>query len=229
MSKKAKDQFIEQLKVAIKLADNILDGSVDRIIAQLGDEGGNYVSESTRCCVRLRGAIQRASGTNSPYTKELDTIDKSRSSAREASYRGVAESLLDDLEAGYTETVNELVHAEVFADYLGMAEHLLSAGYKDAAAVIIGSTLESHLRNLCRKHGLAVEQSTSNGPKPKKAETINADLCKAGAYDSVDQKNVTAWLGLRNKAAHGEYDKYTLEQVLAVLQSARDFIARHPA
>ncbi|MFZ0592306.1 MAG: hypothetical protein WAM39_17735, partial [Bryobacteraceae bacterium] len=96
----------------------------------------------------------------------------------------------------------ELVHADVFSDFLEMADHLLEQGYKDAAAVIVGSVLEEHLRKLCQKHGLG---TTINSGAPKKADLINADLAGAMVYPKLDQKNVTAWLDVRNKAAHGKY------------------------
>ena len=82
-------------------------------------------------------------------------------------------------------------------------------GYKDAAAVLAGSTLEVHMRKLCDKHNV---KTTSTG-KSKNAETLNMELAKAGAYTKLDQKNLTAWLGLRNNAAHGKYDEYTKDQV----------------
>ena len=40
------------------------------------------------------------------------------------------------------------MHAELFADFLEMADYLLSEGYKDPAAVLGGSMLEEHLRQL---------------------------------------------------------------------------------
>jgi hypothetical protein len=55
---------------------------------------------------------------------------------------------------------------------------------------------------------------------------MNADLTKQGVYGKLDQKNITAWLDLRNKAAHGLYDEYSKEQVVLLLASVRDFIAR---
>ena len=58
---------------------------------------------------------------------------------------------------------------------------------------------------------------------------MNADLCKAGAYTKLDQKNVTAWLDLRNKAAHGSYDSYTKDQVVLMIAGIRDFITRNTA
>ena len=38
-------------------------------------------------------------------------------------------------------------------DFLDMAYHLLENDYKDASAVMIGSVLEEHLRQLCNKFG----------------------------------------------------------------------------
>ena len=58
---------------------------------------------------------------------------------------------------------------------------------------------------------------------------MNAELAGANVYSKLDQKNVTAWLDLRNKAAHGKYGEYTKEQVALLIQSVRDFITRNPA
>ena len=52
---------------------------------------------------------------------------------------------------------------------------------------------------------------------------------KAKVYEKLDQKNVTAWLDLRNKAAHGEYEKYGGPQVGLMIAGIRDFLTRHPA
>ena len=62
--------------------------------------------------------------------------------------------------------------------------------------------------------------------KPKKADSMNNDLASAGAYSKLDQKNVTAWLDLRNKAAHGHYGEYNTDQVQALLLGVREFAAR---
>ena len=109
--------------------------------------------------------------------------------------------------------------------FIEMAKQLAKSGYKDAAAVICGSTLESHLRELCKKYGIATEV----GGRPKKADRMNAELAKATAYSALDQKIVTAWLGLRNEAAHGEYSVYDEKQVDDLISGAEHFIARTPA
>ncbi len=140
--------------------------------------------------------------------------------------RGMLLALRSDYECGYLQSVVELVHADVFADFLEMAAYLLEQNYKDPSAVIVGSVLEEHLRKLCNKQGIA---ATKPDGTPKKADTLNSELTAAGAYSKLDQKNVTAWLDLRNKAAHGHYTEYTQEQVALTLQGVRDFAARYPA
>ncbi len=181
----------------------------------------------TRCVA----AIERTSGRDSTYYKHAigisETVDNVNGHL--AGQIGVARSLLSDLKNGYLKTLEEIIHGDVFSDFLEMAAHLCESGYKDAAAVIAGSTLEAHLRQLCNKHGVPTEREVHGKIQALKADSLNADLCKADAYTKLDQKSVTAWLGLRNKAAHGRYDEYQKEQVDLLISSIRDFISRMPA
>jgi hypothetical protein len=135
---------------------------------------------------------------------------------------GNVQALRSAYEAGALGRVSQLVRAEVFGDFLEMAEYLLDEGYKDAAVVMVGSVLEEHLRKLCDARGLPTEL---NG-RPKKADALNAELVAAGAYNKLDQKNVTAWLDLRNKAAHGKYAEYSLEQAKNMLAGVRIFMTQ---
>lgn len=57
---------------------------------------------------------------------------------------------------------------------------------------------------------------------------MNDELGKI-TYSLFDQKNVTAWLDLRNNAAHGKYTEYSSEQVNLLIEGIRDFIKRNPA
>jgi hypothetical protein len=58
---------------------------------------------------------------------------------------------------------------------------------------------------------------------------MNTELAKAQAYSKNDQKQVTAWAGIRNEAAHGNYSNYTDGEVKLMLAGIRDFISRNPA
>ena len=107
-----------------------------------------------------------------------------------------------------------------------MSKHLLDEKYKDPAAVMIGSVLEEHLRQLCSNNSVDTEIVKGTDRVPKKADLMNSDLVKAGIYGVLEQKNVTAWLDLRNRAAHGKYSEYTFEQVQLMYQGVLDFITR---
>jgi hypothetical protein len=128
---------------------------------------------------------------------------------------------------GYLHTIQELVEAGVFADFLEMAEYLLDKGLKDPAAVLVGGVLEERLRKLCDQNSIPV--NNPNDGKPRKADSLNSDLAREGAYDKLEQKNVTAWLDLRNKAAHAQYVQYNANQVDLMLRGVRDFLTRHKA
>jgi hypothetical protein len=127
-----------------------------------------------------RAAIERVSGSDSPYTKQADKILGYGwfDAKKVGPLIGVTESLLSDIAAGYVQTIFELAHGEVFADFLEMASHLLDQGYKDAAAVIGGRALEAHLRQLGHKFALETEVKSPLGVRPKRADAMNSDLRK---------------------------------------------------
>ena len=192
-------------------------------------DDGSDISATEICDLQTRciAAIQRASGRDSVYYERAAEIEKFTDHLhnRVAGQMGVAKSLLSDIRNGYLKSLEEIIHGDLFADFLEMADHLTDTGYKDAGAVTAGSTLEAHLRQLCVK--FSVTTTSSSGPK--KADTVNADLVKAGAYSKLDQKSITAWLGLRNDAAHGNYGAYDARQVKLFISNIRDFVTRHPA
>lgn len=139
----------------------------------------------------------------------------------------ILSSIRQEIQGDWLFTVKGLVTAELFADFLEMADHLLQQGYKDPAAVIIGSVLEEHLRQLCNANSISIEIENNQGILiPKKADRLNSDLAKENVYSKLDQKAATMWLDLRNKAAHGKYDEYTSEQVTNMYSGITEFMAR---
>ena len=133
-----------------------------------------------------------------------------------------------EVAGGWTVTARGIVSAEIFGDFIEMAQHLLAEGYKDPAAVVTGSVLEEHLRQLAGKHAVPVEFEVKGDHVPKKANVLNADLKKAGVYNALNEKNVIAWLDLRNKAAHGHYTEYTAGNVDLMIQGILQFMASFP-
>lgn len=167
-------------------------------------------------------------GKDHTYYTEFNARVTAASSSDTRKGRGILLAAREEIAGGWLQTTKGLVSAEIFADFLEMAEHLLEQDYKDPAAVVVGSVLEEHLRHLCQKNGIPTEVVQQGRSSLKKADALNSDLAKTGVYNKLDHKNVTAWLDLRNKAAHGKYQEYSKEQVALMLQGVSDFVGRVP-
>ena len=122
-------------------------------------------SELQRSITSCRAVIHRVVGPDSPYAAQLSHLLSQRPNDRVLlrGLAGIVESLRASLKAGYLKTASELIHGEIFGDFLEMGDHLLERGYKDAAAVVTGSTLEAHLRQLCQK--FKIETQVEDGKK----------------------------------------------------------------
>ena len=161
--------------------------------------------------------IQRAFGEDSAHYrnfiehfKEFDGWESSLNTLV-----AIFDSAKEDYEGGYLFNVQSLVKAEVLDDALEQARSLLTSGYKDPAAVLVGVSLETALKDLCQRASIPIG----------KLDKMNADLCKAGTYNMAKQKQITAWADLRNKAAHGDWTTYTKEDVKEYMDGVSRFIA----
>ncbi|MEO6909235.1 MAG: HEPN domain-containing protein [Abditibacteriaceae bacterium] len=134
--------------------------------------------------------------------------------------QGILKGAKNDYENGYLFEARTLIQAEVFDDFLEQAEYLLQGGYYHAAAVIAGSILEDGLRQLCIRNNIDI-------PEKPKMDSMNSLLTKENVYNLLAQKQITALADLRNKAAHGQYDEFTKEDVKQMILQVRSFMATH--
>ncbi|MFE5008055.1 hypothetical protein ACFRJ3_26095 [Streptomyces sp. NPDC056696] len=213
------DKMVEQLDVLLAEYRELIGLSPDG--TALGSDRAKILAS------RLESAIDRLAVPGSSYVQQLDHYRaEKRVKFKIREIRSIALGLRDDLKAGWTTSVMELVHADTHSDYLEMAETLLAAGYKDPAVVITGTSLEVHIRTLCTKHGVDTELPSG---APKKADVMNADLKKGDVYNEARKKQITAWMDLRNKAAHGDYISYDEHQAHMFIDGVRDFMLKYPA
>lgn len=130
---------------------------------------------------------------------------------------GIFNSARDVYLGGYLIKIRALVEAEVLSDGLEQAEEFLKLNYKDAACIIAGVALETAIKELCTRKGIILS----------KLDTMNSELARAGVYNKSMQKLITAWAGLRNDGAHGNWGAYTKEQVEQMLAGVNSFIATY--
>jgi len=178
---------------------------------------------------RLEAAIERLAVPGSVYAEDLAHERRISYESTQSQLRPLvklATALRDDIGAGWMVSVVEMAHSDTYADYLGQAEGLVGLGYKNPAAVIAGTSLEVQRKALATKHGVSLV--ASNGG-PKKMDAVNAELKAAGVYNALEHKQVTAWLAIRNSAAHGDYGDYDEAAVKGLVEGVGNFAVRHPA
>jgi hypothetical protein len=192
--------------------------------------GPKRIEELTSVTSRSGQLIRRLYGQDSQYHESLQKVLSTQnfSSMNSNYFRhiselvGILKGIQHDMKSGMLSDFRKLLQAEIFADFLDMAEHLLNEGYKDAAAVLLGAVLEDSLRKLSFSHELS---TTSPQGKLLTIEPLNVALAKDGAYGPLVQKQVTTWANLRNDAAHGHFSKYDTDQVKQMLIFIQKFCA----
>jgi len=128
-----------------------------------------------------------------------DNVAKRRNviSALEAFIRYTESGLLEGI------SIERKAQIDVVTDFLSQATILLDDREVHPAAptVITGAALEEFLRNWVDEASLDLE-----GEKPS-IDSYAKVLRKEALITKQDIKDITAWAGLRNDAAHGQWDK----------------------
>ncbi|WP_040265183.1 DUF4145 domain-containing protein [Serratia symbiotica] len=170
---------------------------------------------------KTENLIVNICGENSIYYSRF--IENKNAKAHETNLilfnriNAIFSALKDDYEDGYMTSYKSLIQAEVFDNELEQAKELLNSGYILAAAVIAGTVLETSLRELCDRESLA------HG----KLDKMNVDLAKAGTYNTIQQKKITAIAGIRNSAAHGKTDDFNKNEVSTMINDIEYFLIQY--
>ena len=171
-------------------------------------------------------AIERAA-PNSAYGERARSHNVDPREAQVLSVvTGAARALRTDLAAGHVRPLEEIVHADIFEDFLDMASELLGNGYLGPAAVLAGSVLEEHVRKLAQANSVPVRDQQG---RPRSFDALAIDLTKATTILETERKTLVAAYGLRSDGAHGRHAQLVRGDVERMIDGIRDFMVRHPA
>jgi hypothetical protein len=109
----------------------------------------------------------------------------------------------------------------VVSDILAQANTLIEDAryHPAAAAILIGASLEEFLRTWVEAEGLSI-----GGTKPG-IDAYTKALRAADLISKQDAKDITSWSGVRNHAAHGEWDEVSdRARIRLVLQGVNLFM-----
>lgn len=201
------------IKAMTKKAYSEYSGSYDT----LGDEGDALYLEWK---VKVKNLLLLSCGEHSIHYR--DFLDAEETQSFDTNTRIISRLIpilkasYDDFKNGFLTSFKQIVQAEVFDSELEQARSLLSSGYKNSAAVIAGVVLETAIKELCLNNGIELEK--------KKLTRLNEDLAKAGVYNPLQQKLITAMADIRNNATHGDYDQFTKEDVHRMIEDIERFL-----
>ncbi|MHC4478002.1 MAG: HEPN domain-containing protein [Planctomycetota bacterium] len=197
-----------------------------RVLGEYGWDGYGYRKglpnpvDYRRFRTEAMNLVRRVCGQDSDHYQELRRL--AEATATSSSYFkdvfGVLQAAHRDYQGGFLFDLRALIAAELLGDFIEQAEMLIAEGYHVAAASLAGAVLEDGLRKLCASKGISVPEKT-------KIDRLNADLAKAGVYNKLVQKRITALADIRNNADHGHFDKFTKDDVEDMIKWVRRFSA----
>ncbi|HRH16975.1 MAG TPA: hypothetical protein PLS22_05930 [Aquabacterium sp.] len=166
--------------------------------------------------------------TAGPKSSFLQLVQTAPTSMPHLGFRLVAalDSFKEYIESGLHSRISpqRKVQIDVVSDFLEQAQHLLNGkGVHPAAPIVlIGATLEEFLRNWIEGTDLSL------GQKKPCLDTYAQVLLAADLISKQDMKDITAWGGLRNHAAHGEWAEVSEKQRAAImLDGVNLFMRKH--
>ena len=218
------DLIAQEIRDLVAVGERLaMDASVSE-----GSLGHDRVQELTTISARGGQLISRLYGPQSHYFSMFQSVVKkpdfnfmhSNNYENVANIVGILKGVQHEVENGLLTSLRSLIQAEIFSDFLEMAEYLLGEGYKDASAVLLGAVLEDSLRKIADSNG--IDTFNAKG-KPLSIEPLNASLRKNEVYGPLIQKQITSWANLRNDAAHGHHDRYDHDQTKQMLLFVQKF------
>ena len=189
--------------------------------AQKRDRGNVLTAEGHRA--EVEAFLRDFTGSNSPFARRAVAL---------SSYSGYDDLL--SLVVGFRDYVNaglwgaaspeRQAKLEVASDLLEQAAALLgdAAVHPAAAVMVVGATLEEFLRNWAEHLDLDL------GNRKPGIQTYTDTLRDAGAITKQNVKDLVSWGGLRNHAAHGEWDEVAdRSRIRLMLEGVNLFISQY--
>jgi hypothetical protein len=167
----------------------------------IGDNDSHlYKGAKARACDFLSTV---AGPRNAFLTQALELQGSTSYNARCLS--SILSSFIEHTKSGLVGGISPKRQAEldVVSDFLEQANSLLESNkvHPAAPAVLIGATLEEFVRTWIEDEALSL------GNKKPGLDSYTKVLREAELISKQDVKDITSWSGIRNHAAHGEWEQ----------------------
>jgi len=181
-------------------------GHIRRLEAGLAGAGtGRFPPGSSGECAKAREFLRTYAGPASEFYLVAKRLQSAAPGVQAEILLSVLQNFRGYLESGLVEGVSPKRQAELdlVSDLLAQAQRLLADKKVHPAApvMLIGATLEEFLRTWVEAEDLSL------GNRKPSIDAYVGLLRKASLITKQDVKDITAWAGARNHAAHGEWDE----------------------
>ena len=206
-------------------ASNIIDYS-NKLAAEFQKCGDNY-ERANALLAEAKEFLRIYAGPDSKFLSGLEVVESWSYSSESA--EGAAEVLkafAKFVDNGFVTgiSIKRKVQIDVVSDFLEQALRLLDDKSVHAAvpAIIAGASLEEFLRTWVEAEDLSL------GNRKPGINSFAMALHAKGVITKQDMKDITSWAGLRNHAAHGEWDKVAnKEYVRLALEGINLFMRKY--
>jgi hypothetical protein len=214
-----KELVLQRLDKLIKEANDLL---------ALPKVGSGYLP-ADRCMVWYTSCkfhLPQLLGDGNPYCQAFLLV--ADTTGRDSVTRGrmLLERVREEYASGGIRDLRDLAAAEVFTDFLGMAQHLHNEKYHHAAVSIAGAVLEDCLRRVHLKR-------IGDYEKPSSINKLNMALYNYSRehdpsfYPNTQRSQVEAWGTLRNEVDHGRKPDLDGGDAGRMIDGVRDFVVKY--
>lgn len=201
-----------------------LQGKLDDIVRADRSQYSVHTNSVEGLHAQVTEFLSTFAGARSHFTKkssELNGMDSYRAGQLSA----LLDAFVDHLESGLVSGISpeRKGQLDVVSDLMSQAQSLLDTkGIHPAAPIVIaGASIEEFLRTWVESAGLSL------GNRKPGLASYSQVLRDAELIDKQDAKDIEAWGGLRNHAAHGEWEKVADSQRAGLmLQGVNLFMRR---
>lgn len=197
---------------------------IEVIPKKMGDYGW-YISEFNELEFRkwltsARYLLKSVFGEESLFFKDWETLGNQHSNKtpEARSCLAIIQSAKENYEKGYIFDQKALIEANLLGSALQQAEDLFSNKYLQAAAIVAGVALETHLKSLCEQKAIVITEANPG------IQAYNQGLYKAKVYSQPQMQEIATWGSIRNAAAHGNWGEFTKDHIDMMIKGVTRFL-----
>lgn len=175
---------------------------------------------------RAREFLRVHVGNESEFYNSILFLDDKKPDGK--AFASILRSFQEYVRDGFSTDFTPLQEAEqnVVSDFLDQARLLLQDKkvHPAAACVLIGATLEEFLRTWTERESIKL------GNRTPSISAYAGILASKGLIKKQDSKDIHAWSGLRNEAAHGNWEQISdRERARIMLEGVNLFLRKYGA